>query len=63
MGYDGLLYCKLVDGSMFSVHNCTNTTFEYEIVIKFDDTIIGYFENPDVATTWLLVTNIPNHLA
>ena len=32
------------------VHNCTNSTFEYEIGIKFNDTILSYFENPDVAT-------------
>ena len=56
MGYVGFFYWKFVDGSVFSVHNCTNSTFEYEIGIKFNDTILSYFENPDVAT------NIPNHL-
>ena len=35
------IYCKCLDGSMFSVHNCINSTFEYKRGIKFDDTIIG----------------------
>ena len=56
MGYVGFLYWKFVDCSMFSVNNCTNSTFEYEIGIKLNDTILSYFENLDVAT------NIPNHL-